>query len=318
MKSFLKTVLLSAGCLLALAACKDSKPDSVDLLKRLDQAFAKAGETQGDGNPALWKMADEDTTIYLYGTFHILPETGKWQTSEMKTALETSDKLVMELDITVPGFDSEMARLQFQYALLEDGTKLSSLLTQEQHDELALALTELDINVDDVEEMQPWIIGLQIQIGMMIANGYNPAKGVESVMTEIANANGLEFSGLETAEQQIKFLASDSLERQIEALMLTVETRHKIPQMTDLLLAEWVDGDVQGLDALMGDPLLMGSQEMYDVIIKNRNQAWIPLIEELLEEPGSKFIAVGAAHLAGPDSVITMLENKGHKVEVLQ
>src|SRR3954465_12790453 len=49
------------------------------------------------GHPAMWKVADKDTTIYLFGTFHLLPQGGAWRTPAFDKALASSDELVMEI-----------------------------------------------------------------------------------------------------------------------------------------------------------------------------------------------------------------------------
>ena len=61
-----------------------------------------------------------------------------------------------------------------------------------------------------------------------------------------------------------------------------------------------------------------GDREFYDALFLNRNTNWVPQIEAMLDEPGNVLIAVGAGHLAGPDSVITMLESKGHTLTRVQ
>ena len=86
--------------------------------------------------------------------------------------------------------------------------------------------------------------------------------------------------------------------------------------MLDLLVDEWADGDVTGIGALVANPEGYGfTDAAYQSLLVVRNTAWVPQIEAMLDEPGSVFIAVGAGHLAGPDSVITMLRDEGHTVE---
>mgnify|MGYP000306409678 CR=1 FL=1 len=88
------------------------------------------------------------------------------------------------------------------------------------------------------------------------------------------------------------------------------------PLMLNLLVAEWAEGDVDGIATLVANPDGYGfTDAAYQSLLVKRNQAWVPQIEAMLEQPGSVFIAVGAGHLAGPDSVIVMLRDKGYTVE---
>lgn len=86
--------------------------------------------------------------------------------------------------------------------------------------------------------------------------------------------------------------------------------------MLDQLVAEWADGDVAGIGVMVASPEGVGySREAYDALLVNRNARWIPKIEAMLDSPGTVFIAVGAGHLAGPDSVIEMLRTEGYEVD---
>ena len=67
----------------------------------------------------------------------------------------------------------------------------------------------------------------------------------------------------------------------------------------------------------MSNPTMFGTQESYDTLLTTRNENWVPGIKALLDEPGTKLVAVGAAHLAGPDSVIKMLKDDGIKVQAV-
>ena len=49
----------------------------------------------------------------------------------------------------------------------------------------------------------------------------------------------------------------------------------------------------------------------YDALLVRRNANWAGQIETLLKGSGTAFIVVGAAHLAGADSVQSMLEARG-------
>ena len=119
---------------------------------------------------------------------------------------------------------------------------------------------------------------------------------------------------LETAETQIKALSGASIDDQIQGLMATISTLELGNEYLDTLVDEWADGDVKGIGALMSNPVLYGSESAYDMLLTNRNESWVAPLKALLNEPGVKLVAVGAGHLAGPDSVIIMLEDEGLKI----
>jgi uncharacterized protein YbaP (TraB family) len=58
-------------------------------------------------------------------------------------------------------------------------------------------------------------------------------------------------------------------------------------------------------------------KEMAAVLITKRNTEWLPkIVEEIKRNP--TFIAVGAAHLGGRDSLIILLRTKGFIVEAVK
>src|ERR1051325_6430804 len=67
-------------------------------------------------HPALWSVSDADTTIYLFGTIHLLPENYKWRTAKFDQAVAGSQQLVIEtiIDLDHPqSFQANLLRLGF-------------------------------------------------------------------------------------------------------------------------------------------------------------------------------------------------------------
>jgi len=150
----------------------------------------------------------------------------------------------------------------------------------------------------------------------MMNDGHDPRAGVESVIATEAKAAGKSVVYLETLSQQTDAFDLLPEKEQINMLYGTALLLDESPQLFDILVDEWADGDVEGIAKLVANPNGFGSTEAtYQSFLVNRNAAWVPQIEAMLDEPGSVFIAVGAGHLAGKDSVITMLRDRGHKVE---
>ena len=58
---------------------------------------------------------------------------------------------------------------------------------------------------------------------------------------------------------------------------------------------------------------LKDSPEVAEKLLINRNKNWAAWIKQRMTKPGTVFIAVGAGHLAGPDSVQAQLAKLGVK-----
>ena len=322
----IKKACVAGVSLLAVIACTSvSEPatheaaaEKLTPVEQIRKSINTAKSTSGDGNPAIWKLADEDTNVYIFGTVHILPKAVDWMTPEFESAFASADTLYLEVDTDSPEAQAEMQKLIAEQGMMGGGQTLSSLFDEAELQTVSTAAGSVGLPMSALEQFKPWFVGLQLQVMQMMKNGYDIESGVESVLVGQAEEAGMAFGYLESPAQQVGFLASGSLEEQADNLVFAAEILDLGQETIDVLVEEWADGDVAGLGAIIGDPEIFGSQEIYDSLIVKRNQNWVPQIAAMLDEPGTKFVAVGAGHLAGPDSVIGMLKAAGHKVEVYQ
>lgn len=286
-----------------------------DARAEIAQALDAAAATRGPGTPAMWRVADDDTTLYLFGTIHLLKPETEWRTAKFDKAFAEADMLVTEVDTGSPEGLAEIQALMVQRGVFADGRTLSGVLDDTQEEIVASALETVGIPMASMDPMQPWMAGLTLSLFQIQQSGYSTESGVETVLTEEAKASGKALGFLETATQQMDALAGGTLEEQIDGLVFASETLDMGPQMLGALVDEWADGDLAGLGAIMADPNSIGGENAYQRLLVDRNENWIPQIVAMLDDPGTRLIAVGAAHLAGPDSVVSMLRAEGLTVE---
>lgn len=287
-----------------------------ELVAMMKDAMADAKTTKGNGSPAIWSFSDDDTTVYLYGTVHLLKPDVTWRSPALDTALSQADTLVLEADVASPESQAGAQKLMMEYGVFTDGQSLTGVLEHDDEAAVTAALLALNIPIQNVDTMKPWMVGLQLGIMQIMQAGYDLQSGVETVL--LADSKDKKLAYLETAETQIKAFASAPINDQVQGLMATLSTMELGTEYLDLLVAEWADGDVKGISTLMANPAIFGTQDAYDALLKTRNKNWIPGIKALLDEPGTKLVAVGAGHLAGPDSVVKMLKDEGIKVKAVQ
>ncbi|MEM9668025.1 MAG: TraB/GumN family protein [Pseudomonadota bacterium] len=269
--------------------------------------------------PAMWTLADEDTTIQLVGTVHLLPPGTEWRTERIDHAFEVADKVCFELDAV--GRVAEVASLSFRRGIMPSGERMTDYLNEEETEDLKALAAELGIPFPSINVMQPWFAGLTVEQYVASRAGFK--EGVEFTLYPEVLESGKTLCELETVEEQLGALSTLSLEEQFKVLRASQEELDDIGaaalidtyiQEFDELVALWLAGDVNSIGEKV-TPNELGSETYYNAILLSRNRNWVPRIEALLEEEGNVLIAVGAAHLAGPDSVITMLRDKGYKVE---
>lgn len=270
-------------------------------------AAAPAAPT-GNG-PALWKVADEDTTIYLFGTVHVLPQGVEWYDTTIAAALEGSETIVTEIPMNAAS-DAQLQQLTMAKGMLPQGTTLRSLLTPEQAATYSAAVAKLGMPAEALDTFKPWMVGLTLSLLPLMQQGYDPNSGVEKVL--LAKAGNKPTDALETAEFQLGIFDGMTQEAQISFMMEAATGIDEMKPMLDRMVTEWAKGDADRLAEVMNEG--MTDPAVAEALLYSRNANWAEWIDTRLDTPGSVFIAVGAGHLAGAKSVQDYLEQKGISV----
>ena len=262
--------------------------------------------------PAMWVIKDADSTIYLIGTMHLLKHDTEWNAEKVRKTVHESTELWFE----VADFDNQSALAPLMMKLGLDPTHpLSSKLNEEQRKKLEKIAGVYGFPVASLEPMQPWLAALMLAVGPIMKAGYDPKAGVERMLSAQAKAEGDKINGFETAEEQLQIMAGLSEAEQITFLTSVFDDLEKGIDLVDKLAKAWIDGDLDTITRLSVDDIKKEAPTVYEKFIVRRNIAWSEKIAEILKRSGVQQIAVGAAHLAGPDSLQVQLAKRGIKVE---
>ena len=267
---------------------------------------------EGQG-PAMWVVKDADSTLYLFGTVHLLRPTTAWGTDRVDAAFDSADKLVLE--ISNPDDQAAVIPLIQQHGI-SPATPLSSLLNAEELAALDTAAQTLGLSAAQLDPFRPWFAALTLSVAPLAKAGYDPASGVELILKARAEAAGKPVTGFETIDEQIRILAGFPEEDQLDFLRSTLEDFETATVDLDRLVESWAKGDVEAIESIGVQPMRESSEELYQALLVRRNTNWADQIETMLEGSGTAFIAVGSAHLVGDDSVQEILEQRGVEVEV--
>lgn len=263
-------------------------------------------------HPALWVVKDADTTIYLFGTVHLLPGDTQWHYPALDQALAASDRLVVEITDDSP---ANITALVLRLGM-DPTHPLSSLLSSGDYHRLERAARLAGLpGVGTLNAMRPWLAALTIAMAPLAKAGLDPSQGVDHLLRDAATHAGKPVRALETAEEQIRFLAGMPSAVQLDMLRQTLhETDQSKVEFTKLVDA-WKDGDVEAIARLENSLMKRETPALYQRLLVQRNASWAGKIKAMLDTPGTVFIAVGAAHLAGPDSVQAQLAKLGVHAE---
>ena len=301
-KPIFKAAILTAAALLAPAT-----------MARLPAPAPQTAATPIQAKPALWKLADKDTTIYLFGTIHILPDGVDWFHGPLAYAFKHSDVLVTELPDVAP---LEVMKSIARYGVLPAGESLREKLEDERRGRYEMALTALGQQPAMFDRSKPWVPAMLLPLLAVQQYGYAPDRGVEATLDAKAKASKLPREGLETLDFQFGLFTQQSEAQQIEFLDTVVKGIPEMKGLIEAMVKAWSAGDADQLAAVLNaedDDAAFAEMMLY-----SRNRTWTKWIEARMQQPGTVFLAVGAGHLAGPKSVGDLLSKDGFRLTRVQ
>ncbi len=263
--------------------------------------------------PALWKVSDDDTTIYLFGTIHLLPKGIEWYDGRVANAFEQSQELVTEIP-EVP--QQKTMAVTMQLGALPAGQTLRGQMTPAERAKFEAALQSLSVPPSAFDQLKPWLASVAIMGIPLMQSGYSLDNGVEAQLDQRNKALGRPRLGLETLEYQLGIFDGLPNEAQKAYLFETVDALPVLTKEIAKMVEAWSKGDAQALAELLNDE--MDDPVLYKALLSDRNRNWSQWIDDRLDRPGTVFIAVGAGHLGGRDSVQEFLGKAGIKVERVQ
>ena len=269
---------------------------------------------QGEG-PALWVVKDADSTLYLFGSVHVLRPTTGWASPRVQAAFDSASDIWFE--ISNPDDQAAIVPLMQQYGLSPTYRNATALTTGE----LTLfgnAAQSVGSDAVRMDNYRPWLAALTLSVAPLVKAGYDPKSGVELVLKARAEAAGKPIHGFETIDKQIGILAGLPDDVQLVFLRETLKDYENAATKLDEMVSAWARGDVDVLSRVMVQEMKDASPALYQSILVDRNTDWANQIQTMLQGSGAAFIAVGAGHLAGDDSVQSILAKRGVTVEAVE
>ncbi|MEO6094002.1 MAG: TraB/GumN family protein [Novosphingobium sp.] len=271
------------ACLVLIAACASPQPAA----------------------PALWQVEGSGGERgYLFGTVHALDRPARWRTAVVNEALAQSDRIVVEVaNLASAG---AMAETFDRLAYSPDQPPLSRRIAPALRAKLAAALTRAGMRDDQFTDVETWAAALTL------ARAGDDAKGTVNGIDRavIAAADGKPVVELEGAQVQLGIF--DRLAERDQRDLLAAVITDQDSETTSAAEA-WRKGDMARIEretrrGLLADP------ELRAALFTRRNQAWAARIAAMLAAGAHPFVAVGAAHMAGPEGLPALLAASGYRV----
>jgi uncharacterized protein YbaP (TraB family) len=266
--------------------------------------------------PALWQVSDQDTTIYLFGTIHLLPKNSQWRGPALDSAIGNSETLVVETIIDEKN-PVELAGAMASLGFRNDLPPIATRIDPGKRPLLEAAIAKTGIPRAAFDRMETWAAAFSL-IGLQFKSiGLEGGEGVEAVLRAAFQGAGKPVGQLETNREQLGFF--DTLPESAQKALLegAIETPGDIRQHFQGMLSAWLRGDVETIARTFNQDL-SASPELMEALIRRRNANWSKWIEGRMAQPGTVMVAVGAGHLAGRGSVQDYLRGRGMKIQRIQ
>ena len=234
-----------------------------------------------NADPALFVVHDADTTVYLFGTFHALDGQAEWFNDQVKNAFEQSNELVLET--LIPETPGPIALRQ--PVRMPNVTASASFL----------ATTKMAISAGKSQ-------------GMQVNNG------ADMVLRHQAEIDGKSVEGLETLESQLNMFsrmpATATAPAPKPGNPVEPSSMESLSKAMADMQSAWKRGD-QTVFVGMLEQLRSASPDTYRMLFTERNARWADWVAGRMQTSGTVFVAVGAGHLAGRDSLLVRLAEMG-------
>lgn len=235
--------------------------------------------------PAMWALSDEDTTIFLFGTFHSLDRDTGWFSHVVRAAFEHSDQLVLET--IVPSDPAELLASLSRHSIVSPARAGEPVVAHQSTPPFVQSSSEA--------------MEAGREIGMSVDHG------ADAVLRRAAQSSGKVVNGLESFDFQLAMFAALPSARD-DGQGANAHPGDVLQEMK----AAWKRGDSARFATVLHH-VERQSPEIYRRMFVERNARWAQWVARRMERPGVVFVAVGAGHLIGRDSVQQRLTEQGFK-----
>ena len=266
--------------------------------------------------PASWRVTDGDTEMLLFGSVHMLPPHVEWRTAPLEAAIASADLVAFEI-LTPETEDEEQA----MYGPLGDymfaQQPLHEVLTPATWSRLEAFLAGYEIPAAAFGQLRPWAAAMMLELAVMESAGSDADLGVDT-MLEQSLAPGRRKEALDTPALLLATIQSLAAYGDAEAESLLNETLdwyEALEHQPDWSVEEaWAAGDTDSIASYVAD-MKVEAPLLYKTLMTDRNTAWMPALERMMETEKRVVVIVGAAHMAGPDGLPALLRAAGYTVE---
>jgi uncharacterized protein YbaP (TraB family) len=264
---------------------------------------------------SVWEVNKDGNILYLGGSIHTLRAEDFPLPKEFDKAFDQSKMLVLEADIEQAASPEASQKLMTK-AMLPDDETLQTILDEDTYKKLEAKCNELSLPIASLMKLKPSMVATILTMLKMQQLGFTP-QGVDTYYLTQAKEKNKKIDFLESLDFQIELIANLGTEYENEYIQYTVEELDNTEKEMAQLLPDWKNGTSTYVETAIAE-IKNKFPKAHNSTLKERNNAWLPKIENYLSNKTEAFVVVGLMHLLGKDGLLAQLQHKGYIVKQVQ
>jgi uncharacterized protein YbaP (TraB family) len=261
---------------------------------------------------SVWKVSDGSNSVFLGGTCHILRASDFPLPEEFDRAYAQADRLFFEIDPVALDAPDFVARMMAE-SIYRDGRTLKTVLNDEAYDALAAQGKKSNLPIEILQKTKPGMVVTMITIQELTKAGITQ-EGVDMFYAKKAKQDRKPIGSLETVEFQLNLITNLGEGMESQFVLYSLQDLEQIETLFDETIHAWRNGDLEMIERLFTDEM-EAFPEIYNLVLRDRNELWIPQISEMLKTESTEFVLVGVGHMGGEHGLLRLLEAEGYSVE---
>ncbi|MGR9044211.1 MAG: TraB/GumN family protein [Gammaproteobacteria bacterium] len=262
---------------------------------------------------SLWRVNDGNAELFIGGTVHVLGRSDYPLPPEFEQAYQKAEILVLETDLEALAEPKAQAQLMRRMRYHE-GETLRTVLNDETFQALARYCKETNIPIESLLTFKPPLVVITLMMAELQRLGL-AGSGMDDFFNRRAKTDGKISKGLETLEQQFDAIERMGQGHENELILSSLNEMEQLPAIMQDMKTAWRKGDLEALVQIGIEPMQTEYPALYEALLVDRNNAWLPKIAAMMADPERELILVGALHLAGREGLLEQLRRRGYKVE---
>jgi uncharacterized protein len=265
-------------------------------------ALAKADASPGSF--PLWEIRSKSQRVFLLA--HTPPQALAWKNEHVERLLKKCGQYWNE---TGHRSEAKVQDLMQQYGI-DHHPPLARRLDAGLRARLADAAKAVGVPEDSLSTFRPWLAGQTLEEALFSAAGFDKPNA-DNVLTAEALAQSIavrsEFPTIDAVARWFATLPAEAEVQYLEYIIDEILMGHEKGQQIYVQWAEGMDTAAVAWVARMRQQY----PRLYDAIVRERNEGWVPRVRAMLDAEKPSMIVVGLYHMVGPDRIQRQLARAG-------